>query len=263
MSLSKSKLRLLSSLKYKKFREKENLFVIEGEKILLECLFSNWKIVETYLSETAINKNSSLINALTEKSIPILKTSSKDFRKFSSEKTPSEIAALVEMRECSSTDLLKIPNKRFILLEDISDPGNLGTIIRSADWFGVNGIILDKNSVEITNPKVIKASMGSIFHLPIIRDVDLDTFCSDLKSYECKIFSTAINGKPLKEISFPQDYTIIFGSESLGVSRELQQQADEIITLPSPKGCIRTKGKAESLNVAIAASIILYETSEI
>ncbi len=256
MSFSKSKLKLLSRLKYKKFREKENLFMIEGKKILSEGLFSNWKIVETYFSETAINKNSSLINALTERSIPILKTSSKDFKKFSSEKTPSEIAALVEMRECSSTDLLKIPNKRFILLEDISDPGNLGTIIRSADWFGVNGIILDKNSVEITNPKVIKASMGSVFHLPIINNVDLVSLCEKLKVSACRIFSTAINGKPLREISFPQDYAIIFGSESLGVSCKLQDQADEIITLP-------LKGKAESLNVAIAASIILYETSEI
>lgn len=252
MALSKSKLKLLSSLRQKKFREKESLFVIEGEKILSECLASDWKIVEVFFSEDVSSKNEKLLEELINKQLPVTITLPKDFEKFSNDKTPSQIAAIVERKILDETELLALSKKKFLILENISDPGNFGTIIRSADWFGVNGIVSDETSVELTNPKVVKGSMGSIFHLPVVENVELFTFCGKLKENNCRVFSTSTNGKSLKQIEFPENCAVIFGNESTGVSDKLNKIADEVIAIPK-------FGKAESLNVSIAASIILYE----
>lgn len=252
MALSKAKLKLLSSFRQKKFREKESLFVIEGEKILLECLASDWKIVEVFFSEDVSSKNEKLLEELRKKQLPVTIALPKDFEKFSTDKTSSQIAAIVEKKILDEAELLTLPKKRFLILENISDPGNFGTIIRSADWFGVNGIINDETTVELTNPKVVKGSMGSIFHLPVVENVELFTFCEKLKASECRIYSTSTSGKSLDQIDFPKNSAVIFGNESSGVSNKLNKIADEVITIPK-------LGKAESLNVSIATSIILYE----
>lgn len=252
MALSKSKLKLLSSLQQKKFREKENLFVIEGEKILLECLASDWKIVEVFFSEDISRKNEKLLGELRKKQLPITIALSKDFEKFSSDKTPSQIAAIVERKRVDEAELLTLPKKRLLILENISDPGNFGTIIRSADWFGINGIVNDETSVELTNPKVIKGSMGSLFHLRVAENVNLFIFCEKLKVGDSRIYSTSTRGKSLDQIDFPENCAVIFGNESTGVSDKLNEIADEVIAIPK-------LGKAESLNLSIAASIILYE----
>lgn len=252
MALSKSKLKLLSSLRQKKFREKESLFVIEGEKILSECLASDWKIVEVFFSEDVSSKNEKLLEELRNKQLPVAISSLKDFEKFSNDKTSSQIAAIVERKILDEAELLTLPKKRFLILENISDPGNFGTIIRSADWFGVNGIVSDETSVELTNPKVVKGSMGSIFHLPVLENIKLISFCEKLKANDCRIYSTSTSGKSLKQIEFTENCAVIFGNESSGVSDQLNEIVNDVIAIPK-------FGKAESLNVSIAASIILYE----
>ncbi len=252
MSLLKAKLKHLSSLKQKKIRQIENKFIIEGEKILSECIDSNWTISEAFFSEEAMSRNKILKQKLESKKIPITITASKDFEKFSNDKTPSQVAALVERKQVEIDKIFSLPVKRLLILQDISDPGNLGTIIRSADWFGVNGIICDESTVELTNPKVIKGSMGSIFHLPIVENVELTTFCKTLQTKGIKIFSTSTDGNEISKISFPENCAIVFGNESSGVSDQLHKLANDIIAIPK-------LGNAESLNVSIAASIILYE----
>lgn len=252
MTLSKAKLKLLSNLRQKKFREKENIFVIEGEKILLECLASDWKIVEVFFSEDVSSKNKKLLEELKKKQLPVTIALPKDFEKFSNDKTSSQIAAIVERKILDEDELLTLPKKRFLILENISDPGNFGTIIRSADWFGVNGIVSDETCVELTNPKVVKGSMGSLFHLPVVENVELFAFCEELKASDCRIYSTSTSGKSLKQIDFSENCAVIFGNESTGVSDQLNEIADEVIAIPK-------FGKAESLNVSISASIILYE----
>jgi TrmH family RNA methyltransferase len=252
MALLKSKLKLLSSLKLKKFREQKNLFVVEGEKIIWECTASDWKINEAFFSEETYANNGRLLEELRKKKISISIALPKDFEKFSNDKTPSQIAALVERKKLNEIGLLNLPKKRFLILQNISDPGNFGAIIRSADWFGVNGVVCDENSVELTNPKVVKGSMGSIFHLPVAESVELIQFCEKLKAENCRILSTSTTGKNLSQIVFPENCAVIFGHESSGVSDQLNEIADEVIAIPK-------FGKAESLNVSIAASIILYE----
>ncbi|MCX8009525.1 MAG: RNA methyltransferase [Ignavibacteria bacterium] len=254
MALTRSKFKLLQSLRQKKFRNQYNLFLIEGEKIVSECLNSDWVIQEIFLTEDYSNKNQKLVNLTKSKLIDISFISSKDLERISSDVSPQGILALVENREFDIAYTLNNPNKRFVLLDGISDPGNLGTIIRSADWFGMNGIFLSDKSVEAFNPKVIKASMGSIFHLPIFENCNLTKLIVELKNKNCKIFSADIKGESVKSIKEKNNYALIFGNESLGLSDELKSLSDSVVTIPS-------KGKSESLNVAIAASIIFYEMS--
>jgi len=252
MALSKAKIKFLASLKQKKFREIENRFLIEGEKILSECIHSDWEIIEVFLSNEVVKKNSQFVELIKSKKIPITIIPAKEFEKFSSDKTPSQIAALVERKQFLEDEVFNLSSKKFLILQNISDPGNFGTIIRSADWFGINGIICDESTVELTNPKVVKGSMGSIFHLLILHNVHLLSFCEKLKSSGMKIISTSTTGKDLSQFDFSENCAVIFGNESVGISEQINKIADETIAIPK-------FGKAESLNVSIAASIILYE----
>ena len=134
-------------------------------------------------------------------------------------------------------------------MDNISDPGNAGTILRNCDWFGVNEIILTKGSVEVYNPKTIRASMGSIFHLKIYREIE-SSFLSKLKENGYKILVTDIKGENINSFVFPGKAVIIFSNESLGPSGEVMEISDDLITIPG-------YGMAESLNVASASAVIL------
>ena len=143
---------------------------------------------------------------------------------------------------------------RVLILDDIQDPGNLGTIVRSAVAFNIDTIVLSKNTVDLYNPKVIRATQGMIFHINII-EKNLTEFISNLKKNQYKIFSTnVVNGKSIKNVEKGEKFAIIVGNEGKGVSNEVNSLCDEFIY-------IEMNNKCESLNVAVATSIILYELS--
>jgi len=250
--ISLSHLKEVSKLKLKKYREETNSFLIESEKILIEALKSDWHLMEVYLTRD----NFRLINQLKEfksfENCKIFELSEKEFKKISNEITPSGIGAKVEKKKFDLNSILKRKNKLIPVFERISDPGNLGTIIRSADWFGFDAIVLSKNSVEITNPKVIKASMGSIFHLQLFEEVDLPIFINQMKKNNYKILGTTTKGKDVSKFTFKENCLLIFGNESMGISKEISNLCDELITIPA-------FGSAESLNLASSASIFFYE----
>ena len=139
-----------------------------------------------------------------------------------------------------------------VALENISDPGNLGTIIRNCDWFGVNNILLSKECAEIYNQKVIRASMGSLFHLSIIEENDLINSLKDLKTKNYDIVTADLDGENLYKFKRGKDIAIVFCNEANGPSKELLKISNRKITIPQ-------KGKAESLNVASASAVILSE----
>lgn len=252
--LSETRLKEISKLKQKKYREETNSFLIESEKIILEALKSNWNVKEIYILKDKLNILDNFKHLPSFKECCLFDLSEKNFKKISNDVTPSGIAALVQKKQFNLDDIAKSKPDFVPVFERISDPGNLGTVIRSADWFGFNSLVLSKESVEVTNPKVVKASMGSIFHMQIFSEVELNSFFSKMKSYGYKIFGTSTNGKDIRKVKLKDKVLIVFGNESKGLSNETLRHCDEIISIPP-------SGLAESLNLAISASIIFYEIS--
>lgn len=250
--ISANHLKEISKLKLKKFRDETGLFLIESEKVLVEALKSEWIVSEIFITQKNFDLLSKLEDLFNNRSIKIFELSEKDFAKISNEKTPPGIAALVKKRTSNLDTFIKQNPDLILVFEEISDPGNLGTILRTADWLGKIFIALSKNSVDVTNPKVIKASMGSIFHLNIIEEIDIVAFIEKFKSSGYEIISTSSKGKDISKFQFNSKAILIFGNESRGISNEVLNRSDQIIGIPS-------SGKAESLNIAISASIILYE----
>ncbi|MCR4417052.1 MAG: RNA methyltransferase [Ignavibacteria bacterium] len=247
--ITASHLKELSKLKLKKYRDETQTFLVETEKVIDEAIRSDWTVKELFVTKT----NLSLLKKYEDiKGIKFYELSENEFKKISSEVTPSGIAALVEKKIFNINKLLN-SNENFILaLEKISNPGNLGAILRTADWFGFKSVVLSKDSVELTNPKVIRASMGSIFHLDIYDEIDFIQFLDRFKKNNFQIIGTSTKGKSITKFIFPEKLVLIFGNESQGISQEILSKCDEIISISS-------FGNAESLNLAISSSIILYE----
>lgn len=253
--ISASHLKNISKLKIKKYRNILNEYLIESEKFLIEALTSNAPIIELYIVENKIEKLIAKYKEVKDfdGKVYILKES--DFKKISNEKTPSGVGALVKKINYTLEDLTETDVSNILFLYEIADPGNLGTIIRTADWFGFKNIILSTNTVELTNPKVIKASMGSIFHLRIVEETEASYALDYLRRKNFRIYSTSTKGKDLTTIEINKRFVLIFGNESKGIPQWMLDFSDEIISIPP-------KGKAESLNVAISSAIILYEISK-
>jgi TrmH family RNA methyltransferase len=250
--ISSIHLKEISKLKQKKYRDKTQTFLIETEKVLDEVIKSDWKVKEIYLTKENLSIVKKYDNFIDSDNIKLFELSENEFKKITNEVTPSGISALVEKKIFNIKSLLNSSENLILSFDRISDPGNLGTILRSADWFGFQSIVLSKESVEITNPKVVRASMGSIFHLNIYDEVDLLEFLVSLQEKKFKVIGTGTEGKNITKFSLPEKLILVFGNESQGISKEILSKCDEVISIPS-------LGKAESLNLAISTSIVLYE----
>ncbi len=246
--ITKNELKYYSNLLKKKFREEEKKFIAEGEKIVVEGLKSSFiyeKIFATH--EFYENKKDYLDDLITGKDIlEILK--SQDFNKISDTVHSQGIAAVFNIPQ-NKNQLDQISSNLIVCLNNISDPGNVGTILRNCDWFGINEIILTKECAEIYNPKTIRASMGSIFHLKIFDETDF-TLLSILKKKNYKLLTADIKGENIYKYKFPEKAVISFSNEAWGPTPELLEVSDNLITIPK-------YGNAESLNVASASAIIL------
>lgn len=234
-STDNKKIKELKKLNIKKYRDQSNSFLVEGEHLVLEA-YKKGLLEELFLEEN------------TKLDLDV-KTSylSRNVIKFISElDNPSNIIGL-----CKKVEEKEIGNK-VLVLDDIQDPGNFGTIIRSAVAFNINTIVVSNNTVDIYNSKVIRASQGMLFNINIIRR-DLNVFVPELKKEGYQIYATKVNGgKSLKTIEKMEKFAIIMGNEGAGVSDNLMNLADEYLYIDMNSNC-------ESLNVAVATSIILYE----
>ena len=230
--LTKSQIKLIRSLSTKKNRFKHSLFVVEGEKIVNEIIKSDWQIHSIYASSDWEGKNATII-------------SKSDLCRISNQKSPNKVLALVRIKENFSS----ISSDTILALDSVKDPGNLGTIIRVADWFGVKNILCSEDCVDYFNPKVIQSSMGSFLRVGIKYANLLNTF----KLYpNHEILATVLNGTPINNITTKNKKIIVLGSESNGIKREILEKANQKITIPKSEF-----SKAESLNVSIASAIVL------
>lgn len=235
-STQNEKIKNLRKLNNKKFRDENSLFLIEGEHLVLEAYKNG------YLKELLLEENTSLsINVPTS-------YLTRNVMKFISElDNPSNIMGvctkLVEQEELAN---------KILVLDNVQDPGNLGTIIRSAVAFNIDTIILSDDTVDLYNSKVIRASQGMIFKINIVRKSLLEVI-PNLKKQGYRIYATNVkNGKSLKNVEKVSKFAIIMGNEGLGVKESISSLADDFLYIDMAKEC-------ESLNVAVAASIILYE----
>jgi RNA methyltransferase, TrmH family len=243
--LSKQKVKYLQSLKSTKFRQKYGNFVVEGDKIAQETLNSkNFQIEHIIALETWIEAHSMLLKPHFNK---ILTATEADLKTISSLTTPNKVIVVAKQVPPQYDDIL-ISQSFSLYLDGIQDPGNMGTIMRIADWFSIPYIFCSSSCVDIWNAKVLQASMGAFLRVKVI-EVDFDTL---KKRYpNLPIFASILRGANIFEQKFPKQGIIVIGNEGSGISENIIQQADHNITIPSDGN------GAESLNAAVATGIIV------
>jgi len=236
--LSKNQHKLITSLQQKKYRNKHQLFVVEGVKVVNEFLKSKFQLEKIFCTE---DYKSSI-----EEYEPQL-ISENELSKISNLATPNKVLGLFKIPKP-----VDIVDKGLILaLDTVNDPGNLGTIIRLCDWFGVSQLVCSKTTVDCYNTKVVQATMGSLARLPIIY-TDLQTYLLHTK---LPIYGATMHGEKTKDVSIKEDAVLVMGNESNGISKEIEKVLTYQITIPRyhKKSCV------ESLNVATATAILLND----
>jgi len=235
-SLDNKKIKDLKKLQDRKYRDRENLFLIEGSHLVTEA-YKSGALVEIIAQE----------NTTIDIDAPITYVTKDVISELSSLITPSTIIGVCKKRTAKDNF-----GDHIVILDNVQDPGNLGTIIRSAVAFNVDTIVLGTGTVDIYNPKVLRATQGLIFHINIIEE-DIEKIIPTLKKKEYKIIGTnVVNGTSLKTYDTPLKYALIMGNEGHGMDKSLEKRCDDFIYIDMNNDC-------ESLNVGVACSIILYQ----
>ena len=241
--LTKSLLQLVISLRDKKSRREHGLFVAEGEKLVVELLTSDITVRQIFaLPEW---------RAQSQVAVEIIRVTPVELARMSNLETPNQVLAVAEVPTYTLDERIA-EESLTLVLDGINDPGNLGTIIRTAEWFGVRHIICSKNTVDVWNPKVVQSSMGSCFRVQVNYH-DLPPLLTALRAAGLRLLAGTLDGANLYEAELPAKSVLIIGSESHGVSPEVLALIDQRIKIPSYSPHI------DSLNASIATSIILSE----
>jgi TrmH family RNA methyltransferase len=240
--ISKAQIGLIKSLDQKKYRNDYKLFFVEGIKIVNELLISEFKLHSLFALNEWVDANSDICSVYSDK---INLVSPAELKQISCLSTPNQVLALFKIPESVTPDL---KNSDIILcLESIRDPGNLGTIIRIADWYGIKYIFCSQDCVDVYNPKVIQSTMGSIARV-MVEYVGLKDFLLSQKEYHS--YATELQGKNIHKTELKYPAAVVIGNESQGISTEVSEICTEVISIPK-------YGGAESLNAAMASAILL------
>jgi TrmH family RNA methyltransferase len=246
--LSKSRIQLIKSLHQRKYRNKHQLFIAEGPKLIAELLKSGWHFELILATEKWFQENDRM-----EVNEKIIEISEQELLRISALKTPNQVLAVVGIGQTQSITIK--PNGLTLVLDEIKDPGNLGTIIRTADWFGVDRVICSPDCADIYNPKVVQATMGSVFRVSV-QYTDLNRFF-EILAKDIPVFGTLLEGSNIYKMPYFGEGIIVIGNESHGISKNLLPFITHKIKIPD-----YSKGKqfhAESLNASIATAIVLAE----
>jgi RNA methyltransferase, TrmH family len=251
LMLSKNRTKFIISLQRKKTREEEGLFVIEGDKIVREFLQTGMPVKMLVAKPEFIRSLPADLLKLAEETD---EASFEELKKVSTLKTPHNAIAVVRIpeRDLAKTDL---QDDLCCALEFIQDPGNLGTIIRAAGWFGIQNIICSDDCVDAYNPKVIQASMGAVLHVRVFY-TDMEAFLSGMHEKGIHVFGTVLDGEPVYSHPLAPSGIILLGNESKGISANLQKFITSRIRIP---GFSNARPGLDSLNVGMAASIVFSE----
>ena len=279
ISLNNGRIKHAIQLKEKsRIRNEEGLFVAEGFKMLEEAPLSKireiycredvWQKMEESYRKAPLDKLSGIYEKIMtcEKQGTIVETVTEEvFRKLSDTQTPQGIFFLMEKMTYDLTVLLKRAGERkeqegkrplFLILEDIQDPGNLGTMIRTGEGAGVDGILMSKGTVDIYNPKTIRSTMGSLYRVPFLYTGDLKQTIEQLQKAGIRVYAAHLKGtKSYREADYAEGAAFLIGNEGNGLKEETAALADEYIRIPM-------QGKLESLNAAVAAALLMYEVAD-
>lgn len=229
MTITNGEIRQIRSLREKKYRDELGLFVVEGEKMVQEALCSNFEVVRVWRKEDIGEEAMKRISALS---------------------TPSPVLAVVSKPRPEG---LVLARDLYLALDSVRDPGNMGTILRIADWFGVNTVFASRDSVEVWNPKVIQASMGSIFRVRFVYS-DIPSLCHRFRETGMDVYGTFLDGDNMYSKELHGEGLIVMGNESNGISAETAAEINSRLFIPS-----YGNSGAESLNVAVATAVTLAE----
>lgn len=257
-STSNSKVKQVVNWQNKsKDRRRDGIFLVEGIKMFLEAPME--KIRDVYISEVLLekckngqeNKAEELLKRLAATGYEIV--SREVFEKMSDTQTPQGILVVLDRPEYTLDDMLKGDKTLLVILEDIQDPGNLGTILRTGEGAGITGVIMSRNTVDIYNPKTIRSTMGSVYRVPFLYTEDLEETIEEVKRSGVAIYAAHLKGKKeYDEFSYNQATGFLIGNEGNGLKKETADLASEYLRIPM-------EGKVESLNASIATSLLIYE----
>ncbi|HZK18364.1 MAG TPA: RNA methyltransferase [Clostridia bacterium] len=246
-------------MKQRKFREAEGKFLVEGVRFVEEALKSDWEVEALICSHSfrASDRNLNFFRDVCIHETPLWLAADNIIKAVTSTQTPQGIVALVRIKE-TTIDHILAPNNDsnrnplVLVVDGVQDPGNLGTMIRNADAAGVDGVVLLKGTVDLFNPKALRATMGSLFHIPVV-DATIEDFGEKAKNNGVRVFVADPKGQiAVWEADLTLPVALVLANEAHGVSDAVKSIADKFVTIPMP-------GKAESLNVATSTAIILYE----
>ncbi|MBS1747419.1 MAG: RNA methyltransferase [Bacteroidetes bacterium] len=236
--LSRNEVKYIQSLYHKKNRDKEGLFIAEGVKVIDELLSSDFKITKIFSLSDWKESHPYVTN--------VIEVDEASLNRISNFETPQKVLAIVEQK--NTTQLPNLNTSITLILDGIQDPGNLGTIIRTADWFGIKNIIASPDTADVYNPKVVQSTMGSFTRVNMFYH-DLETLLSFQK---IKVIGAMLDGDNFSELQKHETCLLVIGNESKGIRPYIQAYIQQKITIPKI-------GNAESLNAAVATGIILWE----
>jgi TrmH family RNA methyltransferase len=247
--ISKNKIKLIKSLNLKKFRQKEQLFLVEGDKNVLEVMDSQYQVNELYATGEFLetNKKSAILSQ------SIFEVNKDDIKKISLLSQPQNAVALCSIPPPEET--IFSLNSLSLFLDDVQDPGNLGTILRICDWFGMDFLFCSPSTVDVYNPKVIQASMGSFCRVKTIY-LPFANLLNTANEMDFPVFATFPEGENIYKKILPEKALVVLGNDGNGISAEVAEKVNARLSIPSFRN---TTNGAESLNVAISAGIICSE----
>ena len=236
-------------LKKSKERKEKKVFVIEGRKMFEEICQDKSRVVKAYFSDSYVKEQ---YEGKTMPEVPYEIVADSVFTAMAETVTPQGVLAIVKMPEYSLDDMIANAGT-MVLLENLRDPGNLGTIIRTAEAAGVSGVILSKESVDIFNPKVIRSTMGAVYRVPFLYVEDFMALLTELREKDVRLLAAHLQGKKtFDKADYSGKVGILIGNEANGLSKEASELANEKVLIPMA-------GSVESLNAAVAAALLMYE----
>ncbi len=250
-------IKFLRSLEKKKYRDQERMFVIEGVRIIEDAIGDDAKFVKVFYSPMleANPRGMKLLEQLEDLGVKIILLDDKLFSQVSGTETSQGILAILKQPEFVLKDILahKSLYPHIIMLNGVQDPGNLGTILRTAAGAGWSGAVLTSGTADLYNPKSLRATMGAVHKFPILSVEDFESLFEELRSLDYQLVATALEGSKMHfEIDFTTPTVVVVGNEGNGVRPEVLKAMDKLVKIPMDP-------KAESLNVAIAAGIVIFE----
>lgn len=253
MRISKNEVKYLRSLSQKKVRQVERKFLLEGWRALKDGLSSTFVIESVNVLPRFFEDNDyqAILNEVRQRHIAIKELSEIELRQISETVHAQGVIAVVQKKERDLSDRLLKKSAMIVAADRVSDPGNVGSLLRTSDWFGADLVLLGTGCVELYNEKVVRSTVGSLFHLPIAENVDLAAELGELKRSGFRITALSGDGKvDYQNVEWGKRNIVVLGSEAHGVSKEIRSVADFVAKIPK-------FGRAESLNVGVACGIVL------